>query len=123
MSAALALELLRTHVNQGAALAVVHRELTHGIAQAARDTEISDFKIAALIYHQVRGLKITMYDPGMIVSIIERITKMADPIFQFVGLKDFVRLVRAQIGEGIAIHIFHRNTARSLVVHKVIDAH
>ena len=107
MSAALALELLRAHVNQGAALAVFHRELTHGIAQAARDTEISDFEIATLIHHHVRRLEITMYDPGMIVSIIERIAKLAHPIFQFVGLKDFVWFVRAQIGEGIAVDILH----------------
>ena len=64
-----------------------------------------------------------MDDPGMIVSIIERITKLADPIFQFIGLKDLVRFVRAQVRESIAIHIFHRDAARSLVMHKVVDAH
>ena len=50
MIATLAVELLRAHVNQGAAFAAVHGELADRIAQTASDAKIRNFQITALIY-------------------------------------------------------------------------
>ena len=63
-----------------------------------------------------------MDDVRVVVRIVERIAELAHPIGQFGRLKDFSLLVTAQIRKGIAIDIFHRNAARALVVHEVVNA-
>ena len=50
-----------------------------------------------------------MNDLRMIVRVIERVTKLARPISQFIGFEDLARLVRAQIGKRVAVDVFHRD--------------
>ena len=122
MSAALAIELLRTHVKKRAAFPALHCQHAHRVAQAARDAEVGDFQIAALIYHQIRRLEIAMDNAGVIVGVIECIAKLADPVLEICRFKNLVRFVCAQIRQGIAVDVFHRNATRHFVVHKIVNA-
>ena len=74
MTGALARQLLRTHVNERAALSLLSRQRSYRISQGARDAEIGDFQIAALTDHQVSRFQIAMDDARAIVRVIERIT-------------------------------------------------
>lgn len=68
MSAPLAVELLRAHVNERAAGAACMREHAHGISQAAGDSEVGHLQITALIYHEI-----VMHDARVIVRVIASI--------------------------------------------------
>ena len=122
MSAALAAELLRTHVRECAASAARHRYHAHRISQAARNPKVGHFELAALVDHQVGRLEIAMDDVRVVVRVVERIAELADPIGQFGRLKDFSLLIAAQIRKRVAIDIFHRNAARAFVVYEVVNA-
>ena len=63
-----------------------------------------------------------MNDVGMIVRVIERVTKLTRPFTQFFGLEDFARLIRAQIRKRVAVNIFHRDAARRLIVYEIVNA-
>ena len=63
-----------------------------------------------------------MNDPRVIVRVIERIAELAGPIGQVVRLEDLVRFVRAQIGKRVAVDVFHRDAARWLLVHEIVNA-
>ena len=123
MSAALTFELLRTHVSECAAPALLHCYHAHRISQAPGNSKIGHFELAALIHHQIRRLQITMDDLFVIVCVVQRIAELAHPVVQFGCLKDFVLLVATQTRECVAIDVFHRNAARAIVVHKVVNAH
>src|SRR5206468_4805265 len=56
MAAALAFQLLRTHVSECAASAACHRYHAHRITQAAGNSKIGYFELAALIDHQISRL-------------------------------------------------------------------
>src|SRR5438045_9197487 len=99
MCATLAVQLLRTHVNQRAAPPLLQREQLERLSQSARNPKVRHLEIAALIYHQVRRLQIAMDYPRPIVRVIERITKLGDPACQLVRLKDFLFLLATQTGE------------------------
>src|SRR6266516_3445700 len=122
MGSALAIELLRTHVAERAAPALLAREQLERLSQSARYPKVRNLEIATLIDHQVRRLQIAMNDSRAIVRVIERITKLSDPDRQLLRAKDFLFLSTTQTGERLAIYIFHRNAARSLVMHEVVNS-
>src|SRR5437773_10160143 len=122
MSAALAIELLRTHVTERAAPPLLQCAQLERLSQSACNPKVRDLEIAALIHHQVRRLQIAMNNPRAIVRVIERITKLSDPDRQLVRPKDFLFLSATQTGEGLAIHILHGNAAGSLVMHEVVNS-
>ena len=121
MIASFAIELLRTHVEQRAAFATVHRQHAHRIAQAARDPEVGHFQIAALIHHQIGRFQVAMNDARVRVRVIERVAKLADPLLQFVRLKNLSRLVSSQVRQRIAVDVFHRDAAVGFVVHEIVN--
>src|SRR6266516_78537 len=105
MCATLAVQLLRTHVNQRAASTLLHGEQLERLSQSARNPKVRDLEIAALIHHQVGRLQITMDHACPVVRVIERITKLSDPDRQLIGLEYFLFLLAAQTDECLAIHI------------------
>src|SRR5205085_4961492 len=92
-------------------------------AHAASDAKIGDLQLAALVYHQVRRLKIAMNDAREIVCVIERIAQLGDPFLQFFRLEHLLRFVGAEVGKRIAINVFHRDTTSAFVIGKIVDAH
>src|SRR6266480_2787642 len=107
MRAALAIELLRAHVSEGATPPLLQREQLERLSQSARNSKVRDLEIAILIYHQIRRLQIAMDDARPLVRVIERIAKLSHPDRQLVRLKDFLFLSATQTGERLAIHILH----------------
>ena len=63
-----------------------------------------------------------MNDARVVVRVIERVAELAGPFVQLVRFKNLVRLVRAQIGKRVAIDVFHRDAARLIAVHEVVNA-
>src|SRR5207248_10991541 len=53
--------------------------------------------------------------------LIEGVAQLARPFRQLVWPEDFVRLVRAQIRKRIAIDVFHRDAARLVAVHEIVN--
>ena len=64
-----------------------------------------------------------MNDARVVVGVIERVTKLTDPVPQLVRLENLARLVCSQIGKRVAVDVFHRDASRDVVVHKIVDAH
>src|SRR5204863_2102512 len=122
MRAALAIELLRAHVSEGATPPLLQREQLERLSQSAPNPKVRHLEITALIHHQVGRLEIAVDDPCAVVRVIERITKLGDPACQLVRLKDFLFLLATQTGERLAIHILHGNAARALVMHEVMNS-
>ena len=56
------------------------------------------------------------------MRVIERVTELAGPVRQLVRLEDLVRFVRAQIRKRVAVDVFHRDAARLVAVHEIVDA-
>src|SRR6266576_171700 len=122
MRAALAIELLRAHVSEGATPPLLQREQLERLSQSARNPKVRHLEITTLIDHQIRRLQIPMDDAGAIVRVIERITKLSDPARQLVRLKDFLFLSATQTNQRLTIDILHRNAARALVMDKVVNS-
>src|SRR5207248_7065323 len=61
-------------------------------------------------------------DARVIVRIIERVTELARPFVQLVRFKNLVWLVGAQIGKRVAVDVFHRDAARLIAVHEIVNA-
>src|SRR6266536_5875987 len=75
MSAALTFQLLRTHVSECAAPALLHCYHAHRIAQAPGNPKVGHLELAALVDHQVDRLEITMDDVRVVMRVIERIAE------------------------------------------------
>ena len=58
----------------------------------------------------------------VIVRVIERVTQLADPLFQLSRLKDFSLLIHTQTRECVAVHVFHRNAAVHFVMNEVVNS-
>src|SRR6266567_2687002 len=122
MSSALPIELLWTHVTESAAPPLLRRQQLEGVRQSARNPKVRNLEIASLIYHQVCRLQIAMDDARAIVRVIERVTKLSDPARQLVRPKHFLFLSATQTGERLTVYIFHRNAARSFVMHEIVNS-
>src|SRR6266849_2693374 len=122
MSTALAVELLRAHINERAACAAFHCKPAYRITYASRDPEVRNFELPTLAHHQIRWLEVAMNDAGVIVRVVERVAQLAQPRLQLIRLEDFGRTVRPQIGECVALDVFHRDARRRYVMHKIVDA-
>src|SRR5262249_36822790 len=123
MRAALALQLLRTHVSKRPAPATRHRDHAERVAQAAGDPKVGHFELAALIDHQIRRLQIPMDDPRVVVRIVERIAKLIHPIGHFGRFKDLSLFIAAQFRWGVAIDVFHGNAGRTFILTDFDNAH
>ena len=120
----LAIELLRTHVGECAAAAgaVAHRAAAHGIGHALRNPEIGDLELTTGRQHQVGGFEIAMDDAGLAVCVLQALADRPDPAAHFLDLEDTPGLLDAQFGQRFAVHEFHRNGGRLLVLDEVINA-
>jgi len=95
----------------------------HGIAQAAGDAEVGHLQFAAKVHHQVRWLEIAVNYQGVAMGVIKRVAELLSPIAQLPALKDLALTVGANVRKRVAVHVFHRDAARSLIVNEVVDAH
>src|SRR5438045_8146402 len=97
MRAALAVELLRAHINERATSTLFHRQSARGITETARYTKVRHLQVAPLVHHQVRRLQIAMDALRLFVRIIECVTKLAHPASDLFRLKDFLLLFSSQV--------------------------
>ena len=72
MRPAFSVQLLWTHICERSARPARVCEHRHRIAQAARDSKVGNFEIAAFVYHQVRRLEIAVNNTRVSVRVIER---------------------------------------------------
>src|SRR5205085_7010550 len=62
-----------------------------------------------------------MDDAGVVMRVIEGVAELARPFRQFMRFENLVRLVRAQIRKRVAVDVFHRDAARLVAVHEIVN--
>src|SRR5438552_18620288 len=122
MSAALARQLLWTHINERAAAALFHGQAADRITQTPRDAEVGDLHLATLIDHQVGRFQIPMNDARPIMRVLRCVANLARPSAQFGWLENLVWLVTSQTCQCIAVDKLHRNAARPFVLNEVVKS-
>src|SRR5262249_17194798 len=122
MRTLLSVQLLRAHVNQCAAAASLRRrQAADRVAQASRNTKVGYLQLSAPVHHEVRWFQITMDNAGVIVRVIEGLTKLARPSRQLIWLENSLFLFGAQIGKRFPIYVFHGNAGYALVVLEMVN--
>ena len=64
-----------------------------------------------------------MNNANVVVGIVQRFRELFHPIHQLIRFEYLLFSIRAQVGNCVSVHIFHRDATGVLVVHKIINAH